>query len=208
MAHQPAESALIAAAVAGDRVALNDLLLRHFDRLQQYVSRRVPVPLSGVISADDVLQETFVRAIRGISGFQARDGSSFGGWLETIADRAVQHAVAEMTAKKRGAGFRRQQVGAANSSLVDLVELLVEGDGTPSAAAARHEALQAVQVGIAGLPDDQRQAVRLRYLQGHTIEQTGDELGRSPAAVRGLLHRAKTRLRDALGRSSRWFSRK
>jgi RNA polymerase sigma-70 factor (ECF subfamily) len=94
------------------------------------------------------------------------------------------------------------------SSLADLVDLLCDDTSTASAKAAEKEAIQAVQVGIACLPDEQQQAVRLRYLQGQSLAETANSLGRSPAAVRGLLYRAKLRLRDALGRSSRWFSRK
>ena len=43
------------------------------------------------------------------------------------------------------------------------------------------------------LPDDQREAVRLRYLGGQSLEETAKEMQRSPGAVRGLLHRARKR---------------
>jgi RNA polymerase sigma factor (sigma-70 family) len=73
--------------------------------------------------------------------------------------------------------------------------------------AATKEAIQALEVHIAGLPQEHRRAVQLNYLQGRSLEETATALGRSPAAVRGLLYRAKQRLRVALGRSSRWFGR-
>lgn len=210
MATEPADDELVTAAVAGDRVALNDLLLLHFDALQQLIDRRLPDGLNRVVSTDDLLQETLVRAIRGIATFEPRAGATFDGWLKTIATHTIKSLVVAGAAKKRGGQFRRQtrNMEPPASSLADLVDLLADNASTASAKATQKEAIQAIHVGIACLPDEQQQAVRLRYLQGQSLADTSDALGRSPAAVRGLLYRAKLRLRDALGRSSRWFSRR
>ena len=62
-----------------------------------------------------------------------------------------------------------------------------------------------MQVGLASLPQSQQDAVRLRHLDGKSVAETAAALGRPPGAVRGLLQRARKSLRDALGRSSRWF---
>jgi DNA-directed RNA polymerase specialized sigma24 family protein len=67
--------------------------------------------------------------------------------------------------------------------------------------------MQALQVQIACLPAEYQQAVQLKFLQGDSLDETAQAMNRSPAAVRGLLDRAKQRLRGALGRSSRWFTR-
>jgi RNA polymerase sigma-70 factor (ECF subfamily) len=210
MARKPADDALLAAAVGGDRLALNDLLLLHFDRLHQFIERRLPARLNGQVSADDAVQETLVRAIRGFSRFQPGGRDSFAAWLETIARHTIDSLALAYDAQKRGGEFRRlTQINRASaSSLADVVALLSDDGRTASSRAAAKEAIQAVQVGIAGLPDEQQQAVRLRYLEGQSVAETAEALGRSPAAVRGLLYRAKTRLRDGLGRSSRWFRRK
>ena len=65
-----------------------------------------------------------------------------------------------------------------------------------------------MQVGIVGLPGDQRQAVCLRYLSGMSLQETAVEMGRTPNAIRSLVHRAKQRLHHALRRSSLWFDKK
>jgi RNA polymerase sigma factor (sigma-70 family) len=92
--------------------------------------------------------------------------------------------------------------------VVDLVELLSDRQHTPSRSAARREAVRAVQVGIAALPEDQREAVRQHLLEGKSLAETGSAMGRSPGAVSALIHRAKKQLREALGRASTWLSGK
>ena len=94
------------------------------------------------------------------------------------------------------------------SSWFSLAERWMAADGTTSDKLARDEAVRAVQVAVAVLPSDQRAAVALHHLQGQSVEATAAKLCRSPAAVRGLLQRARKSLRELLGRSSRWFERK
>jgi DNA-directed RNA polymerase specialized sigma24 family protein len=50
--------------------------------------------------------------------------------------------------------------------------------------------------------------VLTRYVEGKSLAETATAMRRSPAAVRGLVDRAKQSLRKALGRSSRWFAKK
>jgi RNA polymerase sigma-70 factor (ECF subfamily) len=94
------------------------------------------------------------------------------------------------------------------SSWLALAERSIAADGTPSHHLAGEEAVRAIQVAVAVLPDDQRAAVTLHHLEGQSIEATAAELARSQAAVRGLLQRARKSLREMLGRSSRWFEKK
>jgi RNA polymerase sigma-70 factor (ECF subfamily) len=209
VSRQIAESELVEAAVAGDRLALNELFLQQFDSLRRFITRRLGTQASIFMTVDDALQETLARAIRGIATFEPRGDGSFGAWLQTIARNAIESAAQAQAAQKRGGGHRQQPPRTGTtSSLVDLVELLVDDDGSPSVIAARHEMIDAVQIGIASLPDSQREAIRLRYIDGQSVTETADAMRRSPGAVQGLVHRAKRSLREALGRSSRWFGRK
>jgi DNA-directed RNA polymerase specialized sigma24 family protein len=65
--------------------------------------------------------------------------------------------------------------------------------------------VQAVHVGLASLPDDQREAVRRRFVERQDYAAAAEAMGRSPEAVRSLVKRAKQSLRGFMGRSSRWF---
>ena len=94
----------------------------------------------------------------------------------------------------------------ADPNGAELVELLSGREHQPDKSVARREAIHAVQVGIAALPDDQREAIRLHVLEGKSLEETAAALNRTPGAVRALAYRAKLQLREAMGSASMWLS--
>lgn len=200
---------LLDQARTGDRDALQWLLCDHFDRLQQHVEFRVSSG-SSELSADDILQDTFVHAVRDIGDCQAKTQVTFFAWLKGVADNRLRDALKKAATKKRGGD--RQQVRAVKlvdaSSLRPLVELLGESVDTPSVDAASDEAIKAMQVAISSLPEEQRTAIVLRHIQGFDLDDVASQLEKTPAAVRGLIHRGKQALHEALGNSSRWFSKK
>jgi RNA polymerase sigma-70 factor (ECF subfamily) len=198
---------LIADAIAGNRTALERLLILEFGAVQRHITQQLPDWLRGVVSVEDLLQDTFAQAFRDIGQFDFRSEHSLRAWLCTIADHRLQDLIRRLRRKKRGGGRMptRQRVEADRSSLVDLAALLSDGGDSPSQAAARGEVVQAVHVGLASLPEDQREAVRRRYLERQDYVAAAKAMDRSPEAVRSLVYRAKHSLRDFMGRSSRWF---
>jgi RNA polymerase sigma-70 factor (ECF subfamily) len=197
---------LLAAAIGGDRVATGKLLLLYASPLSRLIAARLPSQFATVVSVDDVLQDAFVEAYRSIHIFAPRENGTFHGWLATIAEHQVLATLDRLRAQKRRGN--RQRVAPPlpqASSARDFVELLSDSRSRPSGEAAKQEAVLAVRVALAGLPQAQQDAVRLHHLDGKSIAETAAELKRPPGAVRGLLQRARTTLRDALGRSSRWF---
>lgn len=110
--------------------------------------------------------------------------------------------------QKRGGGFRRQRRASESvtGSLVDLVDRLPGDAPTASGLMAKDEAILAIQVAIASLPEEQREAVRLHVLEGNSLEETAAEMGRTTGAIRGLVQRAKQQLAEAMGRASAWLS--
>jgi len=206
MAGQESEHDLIARAVAGDGVALGELLVVHYEPLCRHISARLPTHLARVLAVDDIMQQTFAAAFTSIGHLEGHSAGSFAVWLRTIAENQLRDAVDALTAQKRGGG--RRPVTARASALVHLASLLSDRADTPQRKVARREAVAAVNLGLDELPSAQRQAVHLHHFDGKTLEQTAAVMNRSPDAVRGLLQRAKDALRGALGRSSRWFSKK
>jgi RNA polymerase sigma-70 factor (ECF subfamily) len=201
---------LIRAAAAGDQAALERILVRWGLRLVRYISKNVPRELIRRMSVDDVLQETYVQAVRNIGQVAHPTEAALWVWLKTIADNQVRDIVKAQQRRKRGGGRQeaKKAPDAQTSSLLELMELLSDHEDTPATAAARDESIRAVQVAIAGLPEPQRQAIELRYLQGRSVADTAVTMARTPGAINALLNRAKQNLRQALGRSSFWFAKK
>jgi RNA polymerase sigma-70 factor (ECF subfamily) len=202
---------LIQQAVAGDQPALEELLLAHCDALADHVRPKLAGPLQSLICVEDILQETFYRAFQQIGRFQPQTDQSFLAWLKTIAESRILDAIKHQKRRKRGGGMHRVEVAqdAFSSTVADLMAVLADEDNkSPSRIVATDEAVQAMQVAIASLPEEQRQAVLLRFFRQKSLEEAGAEMNRSPDAVRGLLRRAKLTLRQRMQRTSIWLSKK
>ena len=194
---------LISDAVAGDRIALEQILLAHHDRLAAYIRRQFPPALQGIAEVEDILHKTYVKVFAGIASCEGRTKRAFYGWLRTIARNQLADDLKHRMYERRvGRGHRFRGRADSDSWVLDLSERLAGRNETPSREAARHEAVRAMQVALAALREDYRQAIWLRYMQGLSIERTAKVMDRTPDSVRGLCARARRKLRDILGRAS------
>jgi RNA polymerase sigma-70 factor (ECF subfamily) len=196
---------LLGDAVAGNRTALERLLILEFSHVHRHIARQLPDWLRGAMSVDDLLQDTFAQAFRDIGQFNYRSEGSLRSWLCKIADNRLQDVIRRLRRKKRGGGRAPMPLDANRSSWLELAAVISDHGDSPSQVAARGEIVQAVQVGMSSLPDDQREAVRRRFIERQDYAAMGEAMGRSPQAARSLVYRAKDSLRDFMGRSSRWF---
>jgi RNA polymerase sigma-70 factor (ECF subfamily) len=203
-----AERALIDAAVTGDSTAVEQLLLGHFSALERHIDPKIPSAARRQLAVEDVLQDAFAQAFRDIRQFDPRSGSSFLAWLKGICDHRLADALKRIRRKKRGGELHRLTPNGADrsSALGALADLFREEAEFPSQLVAGEEAVQAVQVAVAQLAEDQREVIRARYFEGLSVQEIAVKVGRTQGAVRGLIHRAKENLRIVMGRSSRWFS--
>ena len=108
--------------------------------------------------------------------------------------------------RERRAKQSDKETNTGASIAATLVERVARDDNSVSRPARMREAVSAMQIALASLPDDYRQAIRLRYVEGRTLAEVAKSVGRSEDATRGLLHRAKRKLRDAMGRASAYLS--
>lgn len=200
----------LAAAIEGSRNAQECLLLEHYDRLMHRIQRRRTGKLAERYGVEDILQEALVTAIRDFGKCRAKSMPEFGAWLNSVVDNRMRDLRKHLESQKRGGGYRREVRMAPidASSMVNILESLAEQSPSPSSRVARHDAVKALQVSVASLPEEQREALQRRFLDGQSIGRVAEQMNKSPAAVRGLIHRAKQTLRSVLGDSSRWFSGK
>jgi RNA polymerase sigma-70 factor (ECF subfamily) len=184
------------------------LLFAYHDRLLRHIGARLPASLRPLVDAEDILEQTYVMAFRALGQFQPRSERAFYRWLVTVGENQLRDAIKAQRRKKRGG--KRQRVQRAPSEQTttkgELLDRVCGDDRSPSTVAARNEGVRALQVALARLNDDYRQVLRLSYLEAKSLDEVADEMGRSKDAVRGLLYRARQKLRDAMGQSSLWFS--
>ncbi len=106
--------------------------------------------------------------------------------------------IRKMKAGKRDVSRERSLEAAMQQSSCRLEAWLVADQSSPSLHARRHEQSVLVSAALARLPETQREALLLRHFHGRSLVQIAEHLGRSHAAVAGLLKRGLQQLRDQL----------
>ena len=210
MGDEDASSQLVTAALAGEPLALEKLLLHISPRLSSRIERRMPSELRTIHAPDDVLQDVLSELFVCFHQFVLpshtdNPGEQFVRWVCTIADRRLIDLVRAQRATKRGGG-RSPASGQEPGSLQALIELVAIHHRTPSRSASGREAESAIRQGISALPPDHRLVIELRYLKGLSPAQVAEQMGRSEHAVHNLCSRAVQSLREAMGDPARYLS--
>ena len=176
------DAALVDRARGGDAASFEQLVMRHADALYA-VLRRFGLDDG---EAQDVAQETFVRAWRSLSRFEGR--SRFFTWLYRIAFNEARRRLA----KRPAAG---KMVSTEERSLDDLAE---ERPG-PAETLERAELRAALVAGLDELPTALRAPVVLRDVEGLSTRDAASALDLGEAAFKSRLHRGRMALRELLG---------
>ena len=171
---------LVRSAAAGDRQAFHALVDRHSDSLF-----RLALSMSrNRADAEDVLQETFIGAYRGLARFSGR--SSVKTWLTQILLRQAAK-MWHHTKRSREAVAIDSPAGAA----------VGESLSRPSAQVDVERRMDLMAV-IDRLPEDHRQVILLREVQGLSYEEITQVLGVPQGTVESRLHRARAALKQRL----------
>ncbi|MDB5306571.1 MAG: sigM 8 [Gemmataceae bacterium] len=170
------ERAVRDAVLAGDGAAWRAWYDDHFPRLAAYVAWR-----SGGLPdlADDVLQETWLTAVRRLRAFDPARGPFFA-WLCGIAANVARSAVRT----RRRLRYRSRPL-----------------DGVPDPPAGSPdpvtvEKAERVAAALAALPEHYEAVLRAKYLDRHTVDEIAAARGVSPEAVGSLLSRARQAFRE------------
>ncbi len=197
---------LVERAIAGEPLALDRLLLDSYPKLLARVEEKLPRELRSVVAPEDIIQEAFATAFRSIGAFRPEGPDAFYRWLTAIADNRIIDVVRAQNAAKRGGG-RVGAGGQERSSIAALIDLVAVSERTPSRSAGGHEAAAAVQVALAGLKQEYREALSLRYLEGLSVAETAGRLGKTEPAVHKLCSRGLQALREGMGEATKYLSR-
>jgi RNA polymerase sigma-70 factor, ECF subfamily len=170
---------LVRAAQAGDMTAFGELFDRYYDIVFRYVLFR----MGDRSLAEDVTQETFVRALRRISSvsYQGRD---IGAWFVTIARNLIFDHVKSS----------RYRLEHSTGEIIDLSPSTHGPEQQVLEGATSEELLSCVRK----LNADQQECIQLRFLQGMSVAETAQAMDRNEGAVKALQHRAIRRLAQLL----------
>ena len=180
------EHQLITRARSGDRDAFAALVEAHADRVYGAV-RRFGVSRS---EPDDVAQEVFLRAWRGLPRFQER--ARFSTWLYRIAFNEAQRHLTKESPRAVIPDPARPDEEDPVTAIPDAPHL------APEAQAVDREFEEILQRALAQLPSDWRAAVVLRDIDGLSTEDAAAVVGARQAAFKSRLHRGRMQLRTLL----------
>ena len=170
----PTDAALATADRHGDQGAATELVRRHAGPVGRFLYAS-GAPSSDV---DDLVQDTFFRAFRGLDGW--RGEASFRSWLFAIAGNVLRDEVR----RRKG----RQVLSLEDRDLSDRAD--------PHADLAAAEIEESLRRGIAALPRLQREVFLLRTQQGSGYTEIAAALGTTPGAARVHYHHAVKRLKE------------
>ena len=193
-------------AKAGDRFALQRLLLDHHARLRAAIQEKIPVDLRRLISPDDICQEAYIISIRELTSFSPDGEQSYFAWLLVIADRRLLDAIRLHRALKRGGGKTRADEAVMADSTIALLEHVAASRSSPSESVCRREAIAAVEEAVEQLDPNVRAIIRLRYFEGLSWKQVAEQTGRTEGVVRHLCASGTAQLAQILGDPNRFFS--
>jgi len=181
------ERRLVERAQRGDHAAFGALYQRYVDDVYAYVHMRV----RDTAVAEDLTQDIFANAYRGLKGFRWTSG--FGPWLMRSAhNRVANHW--------RSRGRAPQMVSLPDPDDPGDPRPELVGDDGVSTDLDLHVHGEAVAAAMHRLTDLQQQVLALRFGAGMTIAETSDIMGRSANAVKNLQHNALASLRRILDR--------
>jgi len=152
------------------------------------------------------MQVTYLEAFLRINQLEARTSDGFRAWLDRLAQNNLRDAIRELQRQKRP-DPRNQMQSPAGDSVTTLLDALGGADQTASQVVAIRESKQALEKALAHLPPMYAQVVRAHDLEGQSVAEVAQSLGRTPGAVYMLRARALDRLRELLGPESLFFSR-
>ncbi|RUM94791.1 MAG: RNA polymerase sigma factor RpoE [Thiothrix sp.] len=178
------DAELVKRVKSGDSEAFNLLVLKYQNKIIHLVSRYV----KDTHAAQDVAQEAFIKAYRGLARF--RGESAFYTWLYRIAINTAKNYI--VSEKRRVPEF---EVDAYEAEQFGENQALKE-IASPESVLLSEEIKQQIVVTIRGLPDDLREAIILREVEGLSYEDIAESMSCPIGTVRSRIFRA----REAIGK--------
>lgn len=200
-------SELVRQATHGDREALQRLILFYHDTLRRVVEDNLAPSMRAKVDPEDVLQQAYVDAFKSIPGCSFDGPGGFYKWLEKIALNGLRYEQRAFKQKKRDVSREIRDRPTVSTTYPDLLARLAADQSTPSRVVARAEATAAVMSSLARLTDDQRNVVRMRFLDERSVAEVAAAVGKTEPAIHMLCYRGLKELRKHMVSISRYLTR-
>jgi RNA polymerase sigma-70 factor (ECF subfamily) len=188
---EPKEDALLIRDFCeGDKAAFDSLVLKHKDRLFNLCYRL----LGDYEEANDSAQETFIKVYRSLKKFRLE--SAFSTWLYRIAVNTCKN-------KLKSSAFRQKRVmvpleNPISANRSSPSREIQDDSQCPAMALENKERMRVIQEAINALPEEQREVVTLRDIEGFSYEEVAEITGFNLGTVKSRLARARLSLRKTL----------
>jgi RNA polymerase sigma-70 factor, ECF subfamily len=172
------------------------------ERFRSYLAILAREQITGVFRAhvapSDIVNQTLFEAHRARGQYRGRSDGELAAWLRQALVNNLADAFRKLRAGKRDVTKQISLNEAVERSNGQLIKCLEVSDASPSGRVTRSEELLRLSDAIMRLPESQRSVVELYRLREMPLSEVAAHVGKSEAAVGGLLHRAMKQLRQEL----------
>jgi len=189
---------LIRRAQGGDSAAVGQLLELYRSYIKLMARLQIDRRLQGRVAASDLVQETLLHAERHFAGFRGTSEGELIGWLRRVLASQVATLYRHHTAQRRDYRLECQLGAEIDQSSQMLLKGLIRPQSSPSGSAARREEAVLLADALERLPEDYREVILLRNLEGFSFDVVAECMGRTVPSVKSLWTRALSALQDAM----------
>lgn len=173
-------------------------LTRHRPYLTLLARAHLNRHLQARLDSSDIVQQTLLNAFSKRDQFRGWTEAELAAWLREILKHNLADALRDQRRDKRDVRRDRSLEAGIDASFSRTNDWLVAAQSSPSQKAVKQENLLRLSEALTQLPEAQREAIVLHHLQGLKLAEVAAEIGRSEAAVAGLLFRGLKTLQSVL----------
>lgn len=178
--------------------ALLEFMELHRAALLAFINKNMSDGLKSKVEATDILQEVSLSAVDSLSKMDFEQKTPFN-WLCHLADqKIIDNHRKYFQAQKRAAGREVKQQAVGDGEKQGFMDLLIASITSPSQAFSRGAKEMKLLVALESLPEENREAIRLKYVEGLPTKEIATQLGKTDVAVRVMVSRSMVKLQEIL----------
>jgi RNA polymerase sigma-70 factor (ECF subfamily) len=193
------EALLLARVKAGDQGAMAEFLDQRRPQLLAFIHKNLSDAMRRKVDPEDLAQEVHMECVRALPDVEIGERDPFN-WACQVAERKIIDAHRHYFGAQKRDAAREMPLGSpgGDTCQAGLINMLVASMTSPSQAFSRDQKEFRLLQAIQSLPQENQDALRLRYVQNLPSKEIARTLGKSDVSVRVMLSRSLNKLRDML----------